>query len=108
MSMSTNEYARCQIEDNSKSTKKRAKPTSFSPLESLKEKSLSSSWNKKGLTWISPTAGVTPKVLGMSSISADRNIFGASTKPAKAYSAISSTTTAEIRKAFVLVSCSKG
>ena len=44
----------------------------------------------------------------MFSISADRNSRGASKNPAKAYSATTSATAAEMRKAFVLVICSTG
>src|SRR5260221_1617156 len=108
ISMSANEYARCQIEDNSKSTNNRRKPSSFSPLRAASEKSLISSWNKKGLTRISPTVGVASTVFGISSISAERRILGASTNPASAYSATSNATTAEIRKALDLVNCSTG
>ena len=57
---------------------------------------------------MSPTAGVTPNVLGMSCISVERRIRGANTKPASAYSASSNITTAAILKVFVLVNCSTG
>ena len=53
---------------------------------------------KNGLMWISPTVGVAPMVLGMSSNSAERSSLGASTNPASAYKATSSSTAAEIRR----------
>src|SRR5258706_2422659 len=57
---------------------------------------------------ISPTVGVASTVLGMSCISAERRILGASTNPASAYSAISNARTGERGKALFLVNCSTG
>ena len=107
MSMLAKVYARCQIDESSKSTNNRWNPSNVSPPGTLSEKSLTSSRNVNGLKWISPTAGVTPRVAGISFINSARSNLGTSTKPAKAYRPSSAAMIAAIRKVFVLMSCSK-
>src|SRR5450631_1525627 len=56
--------------------------------------------------WISPTAGVTPKVFGISSSRAVRINLGAITKPASAYNPISTAMIPTMRNVLVFAICS--
>src|SRR6202035_2299605 len=92
----------------SNSTNNRRKASNFSPSGAVSAKSPTSRRNKNGLTRISPTVGVTPRVFGMSSSTAERSNLGASTKPANEYKATSNVATPAMRKAVFSVNFSTG